>query len=120
MTYEAERLRFIEEIKRHVEEQLPGLSAEDVEEEVDRHFWPEAVACLAVGTGAEAHDILVSRLMFTSKGPTGRSTRGSGVSIASLARGRPWSGNGECGLERIRRCRGAEYSGVGLSWICRT
>ena len=69
----------------------------DVEEEVDRHFWPEAVACLAVGTGAEAHDILVSRLMFTSKGPTGRSTRGYwGVDRKSGAR---------TSLERKRRVR---------------
>jgi hypothetical protein len=76
VTSEAERLRFIEGIKRHAEEQLPGLSVEGIEEEVDRHFWPGAVTRLIVGTGAEAHGVLVSRLIFTLKGPTGRLTRG--------------------------------------------
>ena len=73
---EADRKMFVDAIKGHVEEQLPGLDTEDIEEEVDRHVWPGAVTCLIAGAGAEAHNILVSRPMFTTKGPTGRSTRG--------------------------------------------
>lgn len=76
MSSEERRLQFVDAIKKHVEEQLPGLSVEKIEEEVDRHFWPGAITCLTVGTGAEACDILVSRPMFTSKGATGRSTIG--------------------------------------------
>jgi hypothetical protein len=72
----ADRKQFVDAIKEHAREQLPGLSAEDIKEEVDRHFWPRAVTGLTVGTGIEAHDLWVSRPMFASKGVTGRSTRG--------------------------------------------
>ena len=75
-TSEEERLQFVEAIKKHVEEQLPGLGAEEVWEEVDRHSRPGAITRLTVGAGAEARNILVSQPMFTSKGATGRSTAG--------------------------------------------
>ena len=75
-TSEKERLQFVNAIKKHVEEQLPGLSAEEVWEEVDKHSRPGAITRLTVGTGAEARDVLVSQPMFTSRGATGRSTAG--------------------------------------------
>jgi len=71
-----DRQLFVDAIRRHVEEQLPWLSAEEIEEETDRHFWPGAITQLTVGAGEEAREILVSRPMFTSKGATGRSTIG--------------------------------------------
>jgi len=71
-----DREQFIGAIRRHVEEQLPELAAEDIRTEVDKHYSPGAIARLTVGTGAEAHSIWVSRPMFTSKGAAGRSTRG--------------------------------------------
>ena len=73
-TSEEERRQFVDSIKKHVGEQLPGLGAKETEVEVGRHLWPGAITRLTVGTGAEAHDILVSRPMFTSRGATGRST----------------------------------------------
>jgi len=71
-----ERQKFYSAIKRHVGEQLPGLSTKEIEEEVDKHFWPGAITRLTVGAGEDARKILVSRPMFTSKGATGRSTVG--------------------------------------------
>ena len=75
-TSEEERVQFVDAIKKHVEEQLPGLSAEEVWDEVDRHLRPGAITRLTVGTGAEGRDVLVSQSMFTSKGATRRSTAG--------------------------------------------
>ena len=76
VTSEAEKRQFVDAIRKHVGEQLPGLSAEGIEEEVDRHFWPGTITRLTVGAGAGAHDVWVSRPIFTSGGPTGRSTIG--------------------------------------------
>ena len=76
VTSEAERLRFFRAITKHVEEQLPGAGVKEAREEVDRHYWPGAVTRLTVGTGTEAHNIWVSRPIFTSPGVTGRSTKG--------------------------------------------
>ena len=73
---EADRQQFLDAIMGHVKEQLPRLSAKRIEEETERHLWPGAVTRLTVGTDAAAHNIWVSRPMFTSKGVTGRSTRG--------------------------------------------
>ena len=74
---EVERLRFVNAIRKHVEEQRPGLKARQIKKEVDRHYWPGAITRLTVGTGDKAHDVLVSRPMFTtSTSATGRSTIG--------------------------------------------
>ena len=72
----AERLRFLNAIRKHVEEQLPGLSAKQIKEEVNKHYSPGAVMHLTVGTGDEAYGVLVSRPMFTSHRTTGQSTIG--------------------------------------------
>ena len=37
---ETERQRFIDTTEKHAKEQLSGLSAEEVEKEMERHFWP--------------------------------------------------------------------------------
>jgi len=59
-----------------VKGQLPGLSAEDIKSEVDKHYLPNVITRLMVKTGAKVHRIWVSRPMFASKAVTGRSTRG--------------------------------------------
>lgn len=73
---EGEREQFVDAIRRHVEAQLPGMSAKDTEIEVGRHCWPGAVTRLNVETDMGAYGIWVSRPVFTSKRPTGRSTTG--------------------------------------------
>lgn len=73
---EAEREKFVDAIRGHLKEQLPGLGTEDAEREFARHHWPGAIKTLTIGSGAETHSILVSRPMFTSKGATGRVTIG--------------------------------------------
>jgi len=73
---EEERKQFADVIRIHAKEQLLGMSTKGIEDEISRHYWPGAITRLTVGTGKEAYKILVSRPMFTSKGVTGRSTRG--------------------------------------------
>jgi len=68
--------RFVDAIRGHVQGQLPGLSAKDIRSGVDKHYSPKAITQLTVGTGVGARSFWVSRPMFTSKGVTGRSTRG--------------------------------------------
>ena len=70
------RSQFATAIKRNVREQIPGLNDKEVEEEADRHYWPGAITRLTVGDGARTRSFWVSRPMFTSRGPTGRSTIG--------------------------------------------
>ena len=68
--------QFVSAIRRHAEEQLSGLSAEDIKPEVDRHYGSGVITELTVGTGVEAHNFWVSRPVFASQGVTGQSTRG--------------------------------------------
>ena len=69
----AERQQFVDAIRKHALEQLPELSAKDIEKEVDRHYWPGAITRLTIMTGM---DVWVSRPILTSEGVAGRSTVG--------------------------------------------